>query len=99
MDTFLFEHDSMYHGKTEHVTLRCMNHVANYVVERFGTHKAIYQKDGNDCFLARVTLAITPRFYSWLFGFGEQIKITSPEWVVDDYKERLSKLRSLYRMY
>ena len=99
IDKFLMEHDSMFHGKTEHITLRCMNHVANYIVERFGTREAIYQKDGDECFLARITVAITPRFYSWLFGFGEQIKITSPDWVVNDYKERLSKLRSLYRMY
>ena len=99
IENFLMEHDSMYHGKTEHVTLRCMNHVANYIVERFGTREAIYHKDGDECFLARVTVAITPRFYSWLFGFGDQIKITSPAWVVNDYKERLSKLRSLYRMY
>ena len=76
-----------------------MNHVANYIVERFGTRKAMYQKDGENYFLARVTVAITPSCYSWLFGFGEQIKITSPEWVVNDYKERLSKLRSLYKMY
>lgn len=96
METYLQEHSSMFGGKTEHVTLRVMNHAIEPIIDRFGIHGAVYSKDGDDFFKVHVTISVSKQFYGWLFGLGNQAKIVSPEWVAKDYKEHIQKIARLY---
>ena len=96
METYLQEHSSMFGGKTEHITLKVMNHAIEPIIDRFGIHGAVYSQDGDDFFKVHVTISVSKQFYGWLFGLGNQAKIVSPEWVAEDYKEHIQKIARLY---
>lgn len=96
LEAYLQEHFSMYGGKSEHVTFRAMNHILEAFVDRFGTKGAVYSSDGDKYFVATVKVSVSKQLYGWLCGLGNQAKILSPEWVVDDFKAHLDKMLFLY---
>ena len=79
---------SMYDGILCTVELRCENELMNAVVDRFGedvqTRKA-------DCahFIAVVEVSVSPTFFAWVFTYGDQIEILSPQEVRQEYRNRL----------
>ena len=95
-DAYLQEHFSMFGGKSEHVSFKAMNQLLEAFIDRFGTRGAIYSSDGDNHFIARVKVNVSQQLYGWICGLGNQVKILSPEWVVDDFKEHLDKMRSMY---
>ena len=78
----------MYDGILCTVELRCENELMNAVVDRFGedvqTRKA-------DCahFIAVVEVSVSPTFFAWVFTYGDQIEILSPQEVRQEYRNRL----------
>ena len=40
--------------------------------------------------------AVSNQFYGWLCGLGNKVKILSPSPRVEEFKEYLDKMRSLY---
>ena len=45
----------------------------------------------NNC-VASVKVQISPIFWGWLFQFGKQMTVLSPEGVINEYKQRLREL-------
>lgn len=95
-EAYLQEHFSMYSGKSEHVTFRATNQILEVFIDRFGTRGAIYSSDGDKHFTARVKVSVSKQLYGWICGLGNQVKILSPDWVVDDFKQHLDKMLLLY---
>ena len=52
--------------------------------------------DGTDHFTVRADVVVSPQFFAWVCGFGNQAKILEPEHVVADMKSHLVKISALY---
>lgn len=82
---------SMYSGETTTpVELLCENQLMNYVIDRFGDEAKTRIVDGQH-FMAEVEISVSQTFFAWVFQFAGGIRITSPEPVVDRYREMLKK--------
>ena len=73
----------MYGGKEALVALRCENHLAGVIIDRFGEETSFFRSDEGH-FEIRVKVAVSPHFLSWIMSFGSEITVLSPEWVRDE---------------
>ena len=68
----------MYGGDVATVTLRCENEMANVIIDQFGKN-ALIMKDGPEHFIARVSVAVSSQFLSWIIALEGKVRITAPE--------------------
>lgn len=80
----------MFDSEREEVELECDDSVMNSIVDRFGKSVSTTKVE-NGKFRVRVTVALSPVFYSWIFGFAGQVKILSPQNVKEHYAEMVRK--------
>ncbi len=73
----------MFGGKEERVTLRCHETLAGVFFDRFGT--SIVTRKREDGFEVTLPLVVSPPLLSWLMGFGERVRIVSPQWVREEF--------------
>lgn len=86
---------NMYGGTNASVVLEMSNKLINVIIDRFGD--SVHPNPiADDRFTVRVDCAISPTFWGWLFQFGDDAKVLSPEWVVEEGKK---VLRSIMRAY
>ena len=85
----------MYAGEKEIVRLRLKNSLAGVVIDRFGKDVTFFQTD-KDHFEVAVNVAVSGQFFGWLFALGEDVSILSPDYVVEQMKERLHKMSKIY---
>lgn len=74
----------MYGGQEETVALRCANRLAGVIIDRFGDDIP-FTNVTDTHFDVRVKVHASPLFFTWLMNFGKDIKILSPQNVVEDY--------------
>ncbi len=74
----------MYGGRDENVTLQCKNSMAGIIVDRFGREVIMTPVDGEH-FSVTVKVAVSPLFLTWIMNFGTDIKIISPQNVIDEF--------------
>ena len=80
---------SMYGGPAENAVLQFSDKLIGVVYDHFGEETQMIRQDDNTC-IATVRVQISPTFWGWLFTFGNDMKILSPEPLVKDWKERLT---------
>ena len=80
----------MYHGEEETLRLRFDKSLLGVVVDRFGRELFLFP-DGAEHFIVTVHAAISPQFFSWLFGFGPQAEILAPQHVREQYRVLLEQ--------
>ena len=85
----------MYGGSDEHVTLRCKNHLAGVVIDRFGQDTFMIPGD-DGYFKAKVLVSVSPQFFGWVTGIGDGMQILGPECVREQYKAYLTGLLEQY---
>ena len=85
----------MYGGSDEHVTLRCKNHLAGVVIDRFGQDTFMIPGD-DGYFKAKVLVSVSPQFFGWVTGIGDGMQILGPESVREQYKAYLTGLLEQY---
>lgn len=85
----------MFTGETVTVRLRFAEHLAGAVIDRFGRDVMITAA-GDGHFSVSVDVAVSPQFYAWLFAFGTEVEILSPESVRDEFRDRLARLQAQY---
>lgn len=85
----------MYGGKTETVHIEFKNRLIGVVVDRFGKDIPLVKKD-DERFVATVKVMISPQFFAWVFGLGEDVKIIKPEDVVAQFKSYLKEISDQY---
>lgn len=84
----------MFDGNVQKVELLCPNCMANVMIDRFGTDiQILKQKD--DCFLAKVNVAVTDLFIGWIMAL-RGVKIVGPSAVVDLVKKKVQEQYDLY---
>ena len=60
--------------------------VSKYIVDRFGT-KLETERIDDERFAVTVEVSLSPTFYAWVFQFGGEIRILSPEKAVSEILE------------
>jgi len=86
---------SMYGGREETVQIEMKSHLAGVVIDRFGKD-VILVPSGEDAFTFQVPVIISPLFFAWLAGFGDEAKILAPASVAEAFKALLKKTLSRY---
>ena len=76
----------MYPDNLQTVTLLCRNHLMRSVIDRFGETVQTKVVD-DDHFLATVEVAPSPPFFGWVFTLAGDIRIVSPENVLEEMRE------------
>lgn len=74
----------MYGGRDEFVTLLCKNSLAGVIVDRFGTETIMTPVD-EEHFSFTVKVSVSPLFLTWVMNFGTDMKILSPQSVIDEF--------------
>ena len=74
----------MFDGETKTVELKCTNDLMDVIVDRFGENVKTHEL-GSNCFKAIVDISISPTFYGWVFGFGNNMSILAPIDVKNEY--------------
>ena len=85
----------MYGGKEELVTLEVRERLAGVMIDRFGINNSFIKTDFG--FRMAINVMISPTFYSWVMGFGKDIKILKPDYVRADYIQRLKEISDIYK--
>lgn len=85
----------MFSGDTEKVKLQFDNSLINVVIDRFGKEVKI-QKVDQDAFVIEVDVVATNTFLSWLFMFGDKVKIVEPESLKEEMISTIMKITHIY---
>ncbi len=81
----------MYRGDPVEVTLQFKDKLIGVVFDKFGEGIPMTRGDG-DIITAKVKVQIAPTFWGWLFQFGGDMKILSPNSAIEEYKKRVKSL-------
>lgn len=85
----------MYGGDRADVRLVVNNSLASVIIDRFGKDITMIPRD-EQSFSVNVNVAVSPQFYSWIFGLSDKVYIESPASVREGMREYLEKVRNLY---
>ena len=85
----------MFGGQPQSVVLRCTQHMAGIILDRFGQDVSLIP-DGDSAFTVRVSVMVSPPFFSWLSGFGTDLKLVSPTAVAEEYRQYLTAILTEY---
>ena len=85
----------MFSGSDQRVTLRFENTLVGAVLDRLGRDIPIVP-DGESHFLVTADVIVSPQFFAWVAGFGNQVRIMSPDAVVRQMREYIDSIASLY---
>ena len=86
---------NMYGGVTATVTLEMKNSLINVLIDRFGDSIHVTPVTG-DKFTVKLEVQISPTFWGWLFQFGNDAKVISPEWVKNEACVKLKEMLADY---
>lgn len=84
----------MYGGREELVTLECRERLAGVMIDRFGTSPTFHSTDFG--FKLSLRVIVSPTFFAWVMGFGDDIKILAPDSVRAELCDLLSRTKALY---
>jgi len=79
---------SMFDGAERVVRLRFRTHLAGAVIDRFGPEVPLIP-DGDAHFTTQVSVRISPQFYGWLCGFGDEVQLLAPADAAEAYRQHL----------
>lgn len=86
----------MFSGTEKDVSILFDNSLVGVVYDRFGVNIPMSKK-GDNHFLCRVKVAVSPQFLSWVMSFGDKAKIVSPVDVVEEMQLLLAKISNQYK--
>lgn len=85
----------MFSGEESTVTMRFEKSLVGAVMDRLG-REVMLVPDGEEHFTVRTDVVVSPRFFAWVFGFGEKAQILSPAEAVEGMKEHLASVLRQY---
>ena len=88
----------MYAGEQETLTIVGSQNMAGVIIDRFGTDIYMHPQEGGESFLARVDVEVSSQFFGWFTGLGNQVQITSPPQVVQQYRQFLLEVMEKYEV-
>ena len=81
----------MYGGELENVTLELDDKLIGVIYDKFGEDPTIV-RTGETMVAASVKVQVSPTFFGWLFQFAGEMKILSPDKVIEEYKKHAAML-------
>lgn len=81
----------MYGGQQEDVVLEFPDELIGVVFDKFGERTPMMRVGEKKC-VATVKVRISPTFWGWLFQFAGEMRILSPQWVMEGYRAQADKL-------
>lgn len=81
----------MFSGQEKTVRLQCENRFIGVLRDRFGADLMVQPVDEGH-FAVNVTVAVSPQFFSWVFGLGGGVQIVAPEDVHSEFQKQLRQL-------
>ena len=78
------------------VKLRCVNKIADAIIDRFGKDVMLIPADKTH-FTVSVRIQATDLFFGWICSFGRRMKILHPPAVVQEMDEFLKKITEMYQ--
>lgn len=85
----------MYGGEPEDITICFTDKLIGVVYDKFGESTKITRIDKGNC-VATVRVQISPTLWGWLFQFVGQMKIISPDTIIEKFKEYAKNLERFY---
>jgi len=85
----------MFGGNEQKVKLRFSNKLVGAVLDRFG-RDTIVIKDGEEHFTVNVNVVVSQQFLAWVFGFGTDAEIISPEEIRSEMKAQALAVSEKY---
>lgn len=86
---------NMFSGEPLTLRLRFENRFVGAVMDRFGSDTVI-SPDDDDRFTVTVSVAVSPKFFAWLYAFGAAAEILSPDSVREQFRQTLMEAAGLY---
>lgn len=86
----------MFGGYPADVRIHFNNNLIGVVIDRFGQDIMIHP-DCSGGFVLTAPVTVSPQFYSWVFGFGTEIKLLGPAKVVADYTNWVGAVQKSYQ--
>jgi predicted DNA-binding transcriptional regulator YafY len=86
---------SMYGGQRHRVSISFANSLSTVVIDRFGVGISLVP-DGEHRFTVTVDVLVSPTFLGWIFGFGADAVIRSPESVARQLADTARDIAALY---
>lgn len=91
VDCFTGQAFKMYGGQPVEITIHFNDNLIGVIFDKFGEDTSMKRIDDNTC-EATVMVQISPTFWGWLFQFGKQMRIVSPDELIEEYKNRAENL-------
>ena len=66
------------------------------IIDKFGTDYVLERVGDNRCQIT-VQVHVSPQFYGWFFGLGDEVTLISPENVVKDFKKTVKRIGKNYK--
>jgi predicted DNA-binding transcriptional regulator YafY len=85
----------MFSGEVEKVRIRFSNGAINSVLDRFGMDTSV-MKDGDEYFIVTAEIVPSDGFISWLYIFGEDAEVLSPESLREKVKHNINSIKRVY---
>ncbi|MBQ6555430.1 MAG: WYL domain-containing transcriptional regulator [Firmicutes bacterium] len=76
---------NMFSGDRSKLKILFDNSLIGVVLDRFGTDITV-MPNGKDSFTAYLDIDVSPKFFGWLAGFGNKVKILEPASAANEYK-------------
>lgn len=86
----------MYHGEETDVTMVFKKEMMDTVIDRFGEDIPVKIIDDNH-FEITTRIAVSPQFFGWIFGLGDNVIIRYPLKVAKQMKDLLKERHKAYR--
>ena len=84
---------NMYGGPEVSAVLQFPKNRIGVIYDQFGEQTKMIRQD-NNTYIATVQIQESPTFWGWLFTFGKDIRILSPETLIHAREEQIKKLSS-----
>ncbi len=85
----------MYSGDIKEVTIRANNELMDTIYDLFGPKTRLSRYDDNQ-FVFTTQVQISPQFFGWCCSFGDKLKITAPNSVVNELEDYIEDLAKVY---
>ena len=82
----------MYSGQQEDVVLEFADALIGVVFDKFGENTPMMRVGESKC-VATVKVRVSPTFWGWLFQFAGEMRVLSPQWVIDGYRKQAEKMK------
>ncbi len=87
---------SMFGGNTSNVCLEFDNSLCGTVIDRFGRDIVFCKSDTEGKFQVRCKVDVSMQFFGWLCGFGDKVKIVSPDNLSEQFRQFVESILEKY---